>query len=134
VVDRAAGRSPRPEWEYYSGDIGAWLRADENTARQHAHHRRVRKTGDDWCVVMGRRTGVADDITLQMYFLTVRSDEWPRLALAVMRRPTRCLSEWRAVGSRIVAAVSPGVPASGRGPLWKWPEERGIGARSMLPH
>lgn len=135
VIDRASGRSPRPEWSYYSPDIGAWLRADEATARRHEHHRRVRQEGRRWCNVLGHRTDVADDEALQVYFLTIPSGDWPRLSIAVMRRPSRCLLEWRAAGTRIISTVSGTTPASGTapGPLDGWPKARGTGPRSMLP-
>jgi hypothetical protein len=78
-----------------------------------------------------------DDEALQIHFLAVAPDEWPRLAIAVMRAPKRCLREWRASGSRIIAAVDPpGTSPSGTsspGPLSDWPKARGTGPRSMLP-
>lgn len=136
VIDRACGRMPRKEWEFCASDIGAWIRADETTARQHEHHRRVRTEGQPWCDVLGHRTAVRDDLALQVYFETIPHDDWPRVAIAVMRRPTRCLRDWRAAGARIIAAVDPGAGPSGTlgsGPLSGWPKARGTGARSMLP-
>jgi len=136
VIDRASGRSPRPEWSYYSPDLGAWLRVDETAARRYEHYRRIRQEGRPWCNVLGHRTDVADDQPLQVYFLTVQSDEWPRLALAVMRAPTRCLRQWRSAGQRLIAAVDPSAASpSGTtsGPLSDWPKARGTGPRSMLP-
>lgn len=136
VIDRAAGRAPHAEWSYLSQDIGAWILADETSARQHEHHRRVRKRGQSWCDVLGHCTVVRDDIDLQMYFATIAVDEWSRLAIDVMRRPSRCLRDWRASGSRIIAAVDPTAASpSGTtsGPLSGWPPARGTGPRSMLP-
>lgn len=136
VIDRAAGRTPHPEWAFYAPDVGAWVLADEAAARQHEHHRRIRQAGRSWCEVMGHRTGVHDDEVLQIYFLTVAPDEWSRLALAVMRAPRRCLREWRAAGARLIVAVDPSATAPSRitaGSLADWPRARGTGPRSMLP-
>ena len=133
VIDRAAGRTPRPEWSYYSRDIGAWLLADETIARRHEHHRRIRVDGLPWCDVLGHRVDVRDDLALQTYFLTMTPNDWHRLAIDVMRRPKRCLRDWRAAGALIIAAVDPGAAASGPGPLSDWPESRGTGLRSVLP-
>lgn len=136
IIGSAAGRSPHLEWSFLSQDIGAWILADEATARRHEHHRRIRMDGRPWCHVLGHRTDVADDEALQVYFLTIASDEWPRLAIAVMRAPTRCLRDWRASGSRIIAAVDATAAPSGTtssGPLSDWPKSRGTGPRSMLP-
>lgn len=136
VIDRASGRSPRSEWSYHSPDIGAWILSDEATARRHEHHRRIRMDGLPWCDILGHRTDVADDETLQIYFLTVASDGWSSHAIAVMRAPKRCLREWRSAGSRIIAAVNPEAAPSamaGSGPLSGWPQARGTGPRSMLP-
>nr|AMH39537.1 hypothetical protein PROKKA_00726 [Tardiphaga robiniae] len=58
---------------------------------------------------------------------------WSHLSIAVMRRPSRCLLEWRAAGARIIATVSGTTPASGTGPLSDWPKARGTGPRSLLP-
>lgn len=132
VIDRAAGRIPRPEWSYYAADIGAWIRADETTARRYEHYRRVRMEGHPWCDVLGHRTDVADDTALQMFFLTIPGDDWSRLAIQVMQHPTRCLESWRAAGALILAAVDPDASASG-GPLSDWPPSRGTGPRSLLP-
>lgn len=136
VIDRAAGRVPRPEWAYYSPDVGAWVRADEAAAGRHEHHRRVRREGRPWCDVLGHRTTVRDDVALQIYFLTVEPAEWRRLAIAVERSPMKCLREWRAGGARLIAAVDGSSMTSGTtmpGPLDGWPERRGTGPRSMLP-
>ncbi|WP_264076584.1 hypothetical protein [Rhodopseudomonas palustris] len=132
MIDRAAGRTPRPEWSYYSPDIGAWLYADEPSARRHEHHQRIRVDGLPWCDVLGHRTDVADDLALQTYFMTIEPDGWPRLAIDVAQHPKRCLREWRAGGALIISAVDLDASASG-GPLSDWPESRGTGPRSMLP-
>lgn len=132
VLDRAAGRMPRPEWSYYAPDIGAWILAAEASARRYEHHRRVRIDGVPWCDVLGHRTEVADDLQLQTYFLTIAPDGWSRLAIEVMQHPTRCLKSWRAAGALILTAVDPDTEASG-GPLADWPPFRGTGPRSMLP-
>lgn len=133
VIDRAAGRSPHPEWSWLNPDLGAWILADETTARQHVHHRRIRREGVPWCDFLGHRTAVHDDRELQVYFETIPDDEWSRLAIAVMRHPQRSLQDWRASGARIIAAVSGTPSVSGTGALSGWPKERGTGPRSMLP-
>lgn len=132
VIDRAAGRTPHPEWAYYAPDIGAWLYADGASARRHEHHRRVRIDGRPWCDVLGHRTDVRDDLQLQAYFLTIPEDDWHRLAIDVAQHPNRCLREWRAAGALILAAADPDV-ATSQGPLSDWPPSRGTGPRSMLP-
>jgi len=140
VIERASGQTPRAEWAYYAADIGAWIRADEASARHHEHYRRIRKARLPWCDVLGHQTSVADDVALQIYFMTLDQDDWPRLAAAVRERPGRCLKEWTASGARIIAAVSDLATsdatsaASGNdGPLAGWPPERGMGPRSLLP-
>ena len=137
VIDRAAGRSPHAEWCFLASDIGAWVLADETVARRHENHRRIRQEGRPWCDVLGHRTAVRDDFVLQIYFLTISNDGWSRLATAVMRRPRRCLDDWRAAGARLIDAVETTVGISSgtvSGPLTDWPRARGTGARSMLPH
>lgn len=136
VIERASGRAPRHEFAFYAPDLGAWIRCDETTARRHEHHQRVRKDGLPWCNTLGHCTDVADDHTLQVYFLTLAPDDWTRLASAVCRYPKRCLRDWSAAGARIIAAVSgaAGVIApETAGPLSGWPAARGTGQRSMLP-
>lgn len=132
VIDRASGRSPRAEWSYLSSDIGAWVRADETTARRHEHRRRIRMEGRPWCDVLGHRTDVADEQALQVYFLTIQPDQWPRLAFAAAIAPTRCLREWREAGARLIAAVESGIEPRSE-TLSGWPKARGTGPRSMLP-
>lgn len=136
VIERASGRTPRPEFAFYAPDIGVWVRTDETTARRHEHHRRVRKDGLPWCNTLGHCTDVADDEALQVFFLTVAPEDWSQLATAVRQHPERCLRDWCASGARIIAAVSGTTTpvGSGRpGPLSGWPRERGTGQRSMLP-
>jgi hypothetical protein len=136
VTERASGRTPRHEWAYYASDIGAWIRTDEASARRHEDHRRIRKDGVPWCDVLGHRTDVRDDHALQVFFLTIDPDDWPRMASAIREHPRRCLRDWTTAGRRIIAAVTPdqtsavsGTP----GPLAGWPTARGTGQRSMLP-
>lgn len=136
IIERASGRTPRPEFAFYAPDVGAWLRCDETTARRHEHHRRIRVEGLPWCDVLGHQTSVADDEALQVFFLTVAPDDWSQLAAAVREHSKRCLRDWIAAGSRIIAAVDPDVALSSGalpGPLSGWPPARGTGQRSMLP-
>jgi len=134
VIDKAAGRSPRHEWQYFDASMNAWYRADEGRARSHEHFRRSRQDGHGWCDVLGHRTSVADDLELQAFFLTIAEDEWPRLATAVRRCAVRCLREWRASGARIIASVDPASSSpSGQGALAGWPLKRGQARRSMMP-
>lgn len=136
VIDRAAGRAPRYEWAYYEPRLCAWICCDEGAAKRHEEQRRIRKDGLAWCPILGHRTDIRDDFTLQMYFLTVPQDDWSRMASAVRARPKRCLNDWRASGTRIIAAVSTELVATASGtpgPLGGWPKERGTGQRSMLP-
>jgi hypothetical protein len=66
----------------------------------------------------------------------VLPDEWSRLALAVMRRPKKCLGTWRDSGMRLIATVDASAvpsPPPIPGPLDGWPKARGTGPRSMLP-
>ena len=136
VIERASGRTPRAEWAFYAPDLGAWIRTDEMTARRHGHHKRIRTEGRPWCDVLGHRTDVADDLPLQLYFMTIDpEDGWSRLAAVAREHPARCLREWQASGKRIIAAVSPEtatpVPDT-PGPLDGWPVARGEGQRSLL--
>jgi len=136
ILERANGRSPRHEWAYYAPDLAAWIRTDGMTARRHEHHQRIRVEGRPWCHVLGHQTSVADDIPLQMYFLTLDQDDWPRLAAVAREYPKRCLREWQAAGRRIMAAVTPETAApvpDTPGPLDGWPAARGKGQRSLLP-
>lgn len=137
IVERASGRTPRHEWVFYSADLGAWIRTDKTSARRHKHHQRIRVEGRPWCDVLGHRTDVADDLPLQLYFMTIDPEDWRGLEIAVRAHPKRCLLNWRASGKRIMAAVSDvasdiatsDVPS----PLDGWPSERGSGQRSLLP-
>ncbi|WP_205502498.1 hypothetical protein [Rhodopseudomonas sp. BR0G17] len=136
VIDRASGRSPRHEWAFYAEDLGAWILADEMTARRHEHHKRIRVEGREWCDILGHRADVRDDMPLQVFFLTIDPEDWRRLEIAVRQAPKRCLRDWRASGARIMAAVTPETAApvpETPGPLDGWPEKRGEGQRSMLP-
>lgn len=136
VIERANGRTPRHEWAFYAADIGAWIRTDETSARRHEHHQRIRVEGRPWCDVLGHRTDVRDDEALQIFFMTVDPEDWHRLEIAVRDHPKRCLREWTASGTRIMAAVAPEAAAvvpETPGPLDGWPGKRGEGQRSMLP-
>lgn len=137
VIERASGRTPRPEWSYYAQDLGAWIRTDEMTARRHQYHQRIRTEGRPWCEVLGHQTSVAEDLPLQLYFMTIDpEDGWSRLAAVAREHPARCLREWQAAGRRIMAAVTPEMAAplpETPGPLDGWPEKRGEGQRSLLP-
>ena len=136
VIERASGRTPRHEWAFYAPDIGAWVRTDEMTARRHEHRQRIRVEGRPWCDVLGHQTSVADDMPLQIFFMTLSGDDWPRLAAGAREHPARCLREWQTAGRRIMAAVTPEMAApvsETPGPLDGWPEKRGDGQRSMLP-
>lgn len=137
IIEKASGRTPRPEWAFYEPTLGAWIRTDETTARRHEHHQRIRIEGRAWCDVLGHQTSVADDLALQVFFLTLSGDDWPRLAAVAREHPARCLKEWTTSGKKIIAAVSDvasdvatsDVP----GALDGWPEKRGEGQRFMLP-
>lgn len=136
VIEKASGRTPRHEWAFYAPDLGAWIRTDEMSARRHEHHQRIRTEGRRWCDVLGHQTAVHDDEALQIFFLTLSGDDWPRLAAAAREHPARCLRDWRASGKRLMAAVTPemAAPVSGPpGPLDGWPPKRGEGQRSLLP-
>lgn len=135
VIEKASGRTPRPEWAYYAPDLDAWIRTDETSARCHEHHRRIRVGGREWCEILGHQTDVRDDFALQVYFLTLSGDDWPCFAAAVRESPGRCLREWTAAGTHIIATVmfdetsdSSGI----RGQLTEWPDTRGTGRRSLL--
>jgi hypothetical protein len=136
VIEKASGRTPRAEWAFYEPNVCAWIRCDEPTARRHEHHRRIRIEGLPWCDVLGHRTDVRDDEAMQIFFLTIDPGGWLQFAAAVREHPTRCLRDWTAAGTRIIAAVSDVATsaASGTpGPLARWPKARGTGQRSLLP-
>lgn len=122
VIERANGRTPRHEWEFYAADISAWIGTDETSARRHEHHHRIRVEGRQWCDVLGHRTDVAED--------------WHHLEIAGREHPKRCLRNWSASRKRIMAAVASEtaavIPAT-PGPLDGWPAARGEGQRSLLP-
>jgi hypothetical protein len=133
VLERAAGRIPRKEYARYDFDLGAWVRCDEAVARDSEHWRRLRKPATPWCPVLGPQTGIADDDSLQAFFVTVADDGWQRLAARVEKRPTACLREWRESGRRILDAVSLDHPrrVAPPGKLAWWPIERGTGRRGL---
>lgn len=75
-------------------------------------------------------------MSLQIFFMTLSGDDWPRLAAVAREHPKRCLREWQASGKRIMAAVAPETAApvpDVPGALDGWPAARGEGQRSMLP-
>lgn len=139
VLGRAAGRIPAAEFvrlEEVAPGLGGWIKCDEKTAKESEHWRRLRKPGALWCPVLGNHLGIAQDVALQAYFLTVSEDGWQRLANEVRRRPSGCLRRWRDAGRRIlrasVAQTSGALPPPGR--LAGWPARRGTGSRSLLSH
>jgi hypothetical protein len=136
VLERAAGRTPAAEYvrlEEVAPGVGGWIRCDEKTARESEHWRRLRRPGALWCPVLGNRLGIAQDVALQAYFLTVPEGGWQRLADEVRRRPSQCLRHWRDAGRRILAAsagTTTGRPPP-QGRLAGWPAHRGTGSRSL---
>lgn len=132
--ERAAGRTA-PEWVYLDPDLCAWLAADEATATAPGRAwRRVRQPCEPWCGTLGRDLTIARDDALQAVFVTYETDdlgEWRRLFLAADRNPGRCLSEWRARGRRLLAAVS-GEPVSEDESLAGRFACRGTGKRSLF--
>lgn len=137
VLERAAARVPRLEFARYDGDLGVWIRCNEAAARCSEHWRRLRKPAEPWCDVLGHQTLIADDDSLQAFFETVASENWPFLARAVQTGSNRCLRTWREVGNQIVAAVE-GIPETkenrSKGRLSGWPRKRGDARRSLLAH
>lgn len=133
VRERAVGRVA-PEWVVYDPALGAWLASSEAEATTSGRQwRRTRQPGEPWCGTLGRDLSVAADDALQAVFVTLADDDlsdWRRLFLAADRNPERCLSEWRARGRRLLAAVSgepdpAGVSLAGRFAV------RGAGKRSL---
>lgn len=133
VRERAAGRSA-PEWIVRDDRLGAWLAADEVTATTSGRDwRRVRQPSEPWCAVLGRDLSIARDDELQATFATLADDDlsgWRRLFIAADRSPSRCLTDWRARGRRLLAAVS-GEPGSAVGTLAGRFADRGTGKRSL---
>ncbi|BDA82484.1 hypothetical protein Sa4125_00260 [Aureimonas sp. SA4125] len=131
--ERAAGRSAT-EWIVLDESLGAWLSADEVTATSSGREwRRVRQPGEPWCSTLGRDLSIATDDTLQAVFATLADDDlsgWRHLFIAADRAPSRCLSDWRARGRRLLAAVS-GEPGPASGPLAGKFAARGTGKRSL---
>lgn len=133
VRERAAGRSAT-EWVVYDESLGTWLAADEVTATTSGREwRRVRQSGELWCAVLGRDLSIAADDLLQATFATIEPDDlsaWRRLFLAAERAPSRCLTDWRARGRLLFAAVS-GEPVEAGGTLAGRFAVRGTGKRSL---
>lgn len=131
--ERAAGRTAA-EWVYLNPDLRAWLAADEATATAPGRTwRRVRQPSEPWCKVLGRDLTVAADDALQALFVTYETDDlsdWRRAFLVADRNPARCLSEWRARGRRLLAAVS-GEPDPETESLAGRFASRGAGKRSL---
>ena len=133
VRERAAGRAA-PEWVVFDPDLGAWLGASEAEATAgNREWRRVRKPGEPWCVILGRDLTVARDDFLQAMFATIDPDDptgWRRLWIDVDCSPSRCLTDWRARGRHLLAAVTGG-PGSAVGTLAGRFAVRGRGKRSL---
>lgn len=125
VVVLLDGGGEKPTW-------AAWTSITEEEARQWEptkHVRRVRTPAQRWCPWLGADTSVADDLPLQAFFATVPDDEWPRLDAAIRYHQHRMVSDWRAAGGRLLAAVS-GAPTE-LGPYTKAFSLRGTGRRSL---
>ncbi|MBB3998386.1 hypothetical protein [Aureimonas pseudogalii] len=133
VRERAAGRGAT-EWAVYDDRLGAWLAADEVTATTSGRAwRRVRQPSEPWCGTLGRDLSIARDDLLQAVFATLADDDlsaWRRLYLEADRAPSRCLTDWRARGRRLLAAVS-GEPGAEGGTLAGRFAARGTGKRSL---
>ncbi|RIX99127.1 MULTISPECIES: hypothetical protein [Aureimonas] len=133
VREQAAGRAA-PEWVIYDDRLGAWLSTSEAQATGGGRDwRRVRQPGEPWCSTLGRDLTIATDDSLQAVFATIGEDDpgaWRRLFLDVDRAPARCLSDWRARGRRLLAAVS-GDPVATGGNLAGRFAARGTGKRSL---
>ncbi|WP_062211733.1 hypothetical protein [Aureimonas sp. AU12] len=131
--ERAAGREAT-EWLVRDPDLGAWLAADEVMATTSGREwRRVRQPSEPWCAVLGRDLSIAADDELQATFATIEPDDlsaWRRLHIAAARAPSRCLSEWRSRGRRLLAAVSRETQVDG-GTLAGRFASRGTGKRSL---
>lgn len=133
VRERAAGRGAA-EWVVYDPALGAWLASSEAEATTSGRDwRRVRRLGEPWCAVLGRDLTVARDDALQAVFVALADDDlsaWRRLFMAADRSPDRCLTDWRARGRRLLAAVS-GEPVAAGGNLAARFADRGRGKRSL---
>ena len=110
VRERAAGRTA-PEWVTYDSDLRAWTvsGSEAEATASGRDWRRVRRPGEPWCAVLGWDLTVARDDALQAVFVTHEPDDlsaWRRMFLDADRAPARCLSDWRARGHRLLAAVS----------------------------
>ncbi|WP_062224553.1 MULTISPECIES: hypothetical protein [unclassified Aureimonas] len=117
VRERAAGRAA-PEWVTYDDRLRAWVVAASEAAATTSGRdwRRVRQPSEPWCSTLGRDLTIAADDSLQAMFATIEDGDpsaWRRLFLDVDRAPGRCLTDWRARGRRLLAAVSAEPGASG---------------------
>ncbi|KTQ97828.1 hypothetical protein NS226_04125 [Aureimonas ureilytica] len=134
VRERAAGRAAT-EWVTYDDRIRAWTAAasEADATTSGRPWRRVRQPGEPWCAVLGRDLTVARDDALQAVFVALADDDlsgWRRLFLSADRDPERCLSDWRARGRRLLAAVS-AEPGTSVGNLAGRFAARGMGKRSL---
>ncbi|WP_427024886.1 hypothetical protein ACP4J4_02805 [Aureimonas ureilytica] len=134
VRERAAGRVA-PEWVIYDDRLRAWTAAASEAAATTSGRpwRRVRQPSEPWCATLGRDLTIAADDALQAVFVTHEPDDlgqWRRLFLDVDRDPSRCLSDWRARGRRLLAAVS-GDPVAAGGNLAARFASRGTGKRGL---
>lgn len=132
--ERAAGRAA-PEWITYDDRLSAWITAVSEVAATTSGRpwRRTRQLGEPWCGVLGRDLTVAADDALQAFFVTYETDDlsdWRRAFLVADRAPERCLSDWRARGRRLLAAVA-GEPDPEGEPLATRFASRGTGKRSL---
>ncbi|BDA84550.1 hypothetical protein Sa4125_20920 [Aureimonas sp. SA4125] len=131
--ERAAGRGAT-EWIVYDDRLGVWLATSEVEATTSGREwRRVRQPSEPWCAVLGRDLSIATDDELQATFATIDDGDlgsWRRLFIAADRAPARCLTDWRARGRRLLAAVS-GEPDQAGGTLAGRFAARGTGKRSL---
>jgi hypothetical protein len=132
--ERAAGRTAA-EWVIYDDRLRAWTLAGSEAEATTSGRpwRRTRQPGEPWCAVLGRDLTVARDDALQAVFVTLADDDlsaWRRLFVAADRAPERCLSDWRARGRCLLAAVS-GEPVEGSETLAGGFAVRGMGKRSL---
>ncbi|KQT83126.1 hypothetical protein [Aurantimonas sp. Leaf443] len=133
VRERAAGRGAA-EWIVLDESLGAWLATDEVGATTSGREwRRVRQSSEPWCSALGHDLSIAADDSLQAMFAAIEDDDlsaWRSLWIEADRSPSRCLTDWRARGRRLLAAVS-GEPRSTGGTLAGKFAARGTGKRSF---
>lgn len=134
VRERAAGREA-PEWVTYDDRLGAWTAATSEPAATTSGRpwRRVRQSSEPWCGVLGRDLTIARDDLLQALFASLDGNDlsdWRHLWIEADRAPERCLSDWRARGRRLLAAVA-GEPGAADETLAARFAVRGAGKRSL---